>query len=105
NRLLACREPAGVLGKQPSSDLHPLARVRGTFDGVEDALIGEAILEIGTRRFAVDDGPDEIVHRVRERVLVTDDVPGRPPGADVWMRSVGDRDRAEAAEWPRLDVE
>ncbi len=54
----------------------PLAAGGRSFDGVQYPLIFQSIFEIWPRRLAFGDRLQEVVHRMRERVLVADDVTG-----------------------------
>ena len=63
--------------------LFPPTGFRGAFHGIEHRLITCAVAEVRLRQFPLIDGGEEIVNGVDERVLVTNDVPGGPPGADV----------------------
>src|SRR6266496_3444295 len=73
---------------------HPLPARRRPLDSVEHALVPDPVFEVRPGRLAVGDGLQEIVNRVRERVLVADDVAGGPPGGDVRVLAVGDGDGA-----------
>src|SRR5262245_24618307 len=76
-------------GLSPGSHLLPLFRFRRTLDGVEHSLVLHAVVKVRRRGFAVGDGPEQVVDRVSESVLVADDVTGRPPRADIRVRGVG----------------
>src|ERR1051325_7805106 len=88
-----------------SWDLDPLSAPGGPIDGVEHALILEAVLEGGTGRLAVGDAPHEVVDGVSEGVLVADDVPGGPPRCEVGMAGVRDGNVREATERARVQAE
>src|SRR5262245_56113442 len=67
------------------------------FDRVEHALVLHTVVEVRRRDFAVGDGLEQVVDRVRESVLVADDVTRRPPRADIGVRGVGRQDGSEPA--------
>src|SRR6185436_20695916 len=96
-RMAALRCGALSLDPAPLPDLHPLPIPRRRLDGIEHTLILVAVLEARRGQLLLYDGAQKIVHGVRERVLVADDVPRRPPRAHVRVFSVGDRDGAKAA--------
>src|SRR5207247_8442224 len=74
----------------------PLPTPCGALDGVEHGLVCDAIFETRRGKRILFERGQEISDGVDEGVLVADDVPGRPPGADVRMNAFGDHEGLEA---------
>src|SRR5258706_2815751 len=96
--------PAADLPKDLAT-LLPLAGARRPLNGVEHPLVLHAVFEVGSGELLLVDALDEIENGMRERVLVADDMAGRPPRAGIGMLSVGDDHVAEAAVGTLFDVE
>src|SRR5271166_4831900 len=87
----------GIVGSlSVRGDGRPAGPVRGALlDGGEDALHLEAVLERRRRIRARGDRGHQVPDLVREGVLPAEYVARRPPGGQVGMAGLGDRDTPE----------
>ena len=69
-------------------------------DRVEHRHALRTVAEVGHDRRLLVDRAHQLVHRVDERVLVADDVPRRPPGAEERMHALGGEDLAGSPAGP-----
>src|SRR6476469_6334102 len=70
--------------------------LRARLDRRQDPLHLEPVGEGGPRVAALGDGGEEVDRLVGERVLVAEDVTGRPPSGDEGVRGLGDEHPGEA---------
>src|SRR4029079_6475969 len=86
----------GACARRRARDLLPAPGRGRLLPGGQDALVAQAVLEVGAGRAAPGHALEKVVHGVRERVLIADEVAGRPPALHVGVLGVGGQDGAES---------
>lgn len=84
----------------------PLAYLQNwTVDWLDHQLaVAHAVFEVRCRQRLLTNRLEQVEDSVRECVLVTDDVSGRPLASNVGMCGLGGENGAKAAAWSLVDV-